>query len=540
LGDAEKALSERVWSLRLRDYGPFEGGVMRDQTPVLIGAGQFTYRGEAGVSPSPLTMIKIAAERAAFDAGLGVAHLAGLDALAVAGFAMDADGNQSRFAVPRLRNPPASLARRLGAAPRYASYSHMGGNTPQQLVNALCEKIARGESEFALAVGAEFLGSLTKRLKAGAGFDDFETEDELGDPDRFGDPRPGVSPQEALHGLSAPINTYPLFENALRARDKRGLADHQKRLGALMAPFTRVAAQNPHAWFPIERTAQELITVTDRNRMVGYPYPKYLNAIMEVDQSAGVLIASVKKARELGVPEDRWVFLHGCADACDLWNVLDRQNYYSSPAMRLTGARALEMAGVAMGQIELIDLYSCFPAAVEIGAEELGLALDDPRGLTVTGGLPYAGGPGNNYVMHSIATMMDRLRERRGAFGLVTGNGWYLTKQSTGVYSTRPSEGEWAREDPAVIQRQIDALPHPPVIERPEGRAQIETYTVVHGRDGYRLGIVIGRDAAGHRFVAETPKDEATLRDLESVESVGRPGRVGPSPDSPRNRFTPD
>src|SRR3984957_695171 len=239
---------------------------------------------------------------------------------------------------------------------------------------------------------------------------------------------------------------------------------------------------------------------------------------MEVDQSAGVLIASVKKARELGVPQDKWVFLHGCADAADLWNVLDRQNYHSSPAMRMTGRRALDMAGISIGQIDLIDLYSCFPVAVEIGAEELGLSLDDPRGLTVTGGLPYAGGPGNNYVMHSIAVMMKRLRERRGAFGLVTGNGWYLTKQSTGVYSTKPFEGVWVREDPWVIQRQIDALAHPPVIERPEGRAVIETYTVVHGRDGYRLGIVIGRDAAGHRFVAETPKDEATLRGLESVE----------------------
>jgi len=513
---------------------------MRDNTPVLIGAGQFTYRGEADVSPSPLTMIKIAADRAAADAGLGVETLAGLDGLAVAAFAIDAAGNQGRFPVPRLRNPPASLARRLGASPRHASYSHMGGNTPQQLVNALCEKIARGENDFVLAVGAEFLGSLTKRLKTGAGFDDYETEDELGDPERFGDPRPGVSPQEALHGLSAPINTYPLFENALRARDGRSLADHQARIGALMAPFTRVAAQNPDAWFRIERTAEELVTVTDRNRMIGYPYPKYLNAIMEVDQSAGVLIASVKKARELGVPEDKWVFLHGCADAADLWNVLDRQNYHSSPAMRLTGRRALDMAGISIGQVDLIDLYSCFPVAVEIGAEELGLSLDDPRGLTVTGGLPYAGGPGNNYVMHSIAVMMRRLRERRGAFGLVTGNGWYLTKQSTGVYSTKPFEGVWVREDPWVIQRQIDALPHPPAIERPEGRAVIETYTVVHGREGYRLGIVIGRDAAGHRFVAETPKDEATLRGLESVESVGRAGSVGPSPDSARNRFVPD
>jgi acetyl-CoA C-acetyltransferase len=397
---------------------------MLDTTPVLIGAGQFVHRGDAAASPSPLTMIKIAAERAAEDAGLAAGALAGLDALAVVAFAVDAEGNQGRFPFPRLVNPPASLARRLGAKPAWAPYTHMGGNTPQQLVNAICERIARGESEFALAVGAEFLGSLTKRLKTGAGFDGYETEEELGEPtERFGEGRSGVSRQEQLHGLAAPINTYPLFENALRAHLGRSLAEHAARMGEAMAPFTRVAAQNPYAWFPVERSAEELVTVTDQNRMIGYPYPKYLNAIMEVDKSAGVIITSVAKARELGVPQAKWVFLHGCADAHDLWHVLDRQDYHSSPAMRLTGQRALEMAGVSLDHIDCFDLYSCFPSAVEIGAAELGLGLDDPRGLTVTGGLPYAGGPGNNYVMHSIATMMGRLRAEPGSWGLCTGNG---------------------------------------------------------------------------------------------------------------------
>jgi acetyl-CoA C-acetyltransferase len=308
----------------------------------------------------------------------------------------------------------------------------------------------------------------------------------------------------------------------------------------LFAPFTKVAAANPEAWFPVERSAEELITVTDRNRMVGFPYPKYLNAIMDVDQSAGVLITSVGKARALGVPQDRLVYLHGCADAADLWYPLERQNYYSSPAIRLTGRQALDMAGAELADIDFIDLYSCFPVAVEVAATELGLSLDDPRGFTVTGGLPYAGGPGNNYAMHSIAVMLRKLREKRGAKGLVTANGWFLTKQAVGVYSTDPVEGAWRRQDPHVIQAEIDALPHPPIVEHPQGAATIETYTVVHRREGYGRGIVIGRDQAGHRFVANTPEDEATLRGLEAVESVGRTGRVGPTEDGERNLFTPD
>ncbi|MFL5296013.1 MAG: acetyl-CoA acetyltransferase [Phenylobacterium sp.] len=514
---------------------------MDGTTPVLIGAGQFTYRGDPGASPSPNALLKIAAERAAADAGIGPAGLAAIDALAVAGFTIDAPGS-TRTAIPHSANPPASLAKAVGAAPTWAVYSHMGGNTPQQLVNVLAERISRGETELALAVGAEFLGSAMKRLTKGLGFEDWATDaaEDLPEPERIGDPRSGVTPYEARHGIGRPINCYPLFENALRARDRRSVGDHQARLGRLFAPFTQVAAKNPEAWFPVVRTPEELVTVNEKNRMVGFPYPKLLNAIMEVDQSAGVIIASVAKARELGVPEEKWVYLHGCADAADLWFPLDRQNYHSSPAMRLTGKLALDMAGVGLERIDFIDLYSCFPVAVEIGAEELGLALDDPRGLTVTGGLPYAGGPGNNYAMHSIATMLGKLRAKPGGWGLVTANGWYLTKQSTGVYSTAPPAKPFERQDPKVLQAEIDALPHPVVTETPQGPARIETYTVVHRREGPFMGIVIGRDEADRRFAAVTPNDPETLAGLERGEQVGRAGRVGPGPDGQTNLFVPD
>ncbi|PIB91959.1 acetyl-CoA acetyltransferase [Caulobacter sp. FWC2] len=515
------------------------GAEMRDDTPVLIGAGQFTYRGEAATSPSPLQLLKVAAEQAVLDAGLKGSVLADLDALAVVAFSIDAPGGLSKLPLPRLADPPASLARALSASPAWSVYTETGGNSPQQAVNVVCERIAGGESDFALITGAEFLGSLMKRMKGGLGFDGWG-DDMTSTPQRIGDPRPGVTRQEAAHGLGYPVNTYPLFENALRARDGRSLAEHQKQLGEFFAPFTKVAAANPYAWFAVERTAEELVTVTDRNRMVGYPYPKYLNAIMEVDQSAAVLIASVRKARELGVPEDKWVFLHGCADASDLWYPLERQDYHSSPAMRLTGERALEMAGIGVEDLDVIDLYSCFPSAVRIGAEEIGLALDDPRGLTITGGLPYFGGPGNNYALHAIAEMVGKLRARPGAYGLSTANGWFLTKQSVGIYSTKPVEGKWQREPPSVLQGEIDALPHPEIVERPEGRATIETYTVVHGREGVRMGIVIGRDEQGRRFVAQTPDDPDVLRDLESREGVGRTGAVGPHPDGVRNLFIPD
>lgn len=514
---------------------------MNDATPVLIGAGQFTFRGEAAEAPGPLGLLTTAVRAAAADAGLAAGAMRALDALAVVGLTVDAPGALAALPVPRLANPPASLARALGAAPSWAVYSHMGGNSSQHAINTLAERIAAGENALGLVVGAETLGSLMKRLSAGLGFEGWDDPAGEGDPapQRIGDPRPGASPQEEAHGLGLPVNAYPLFENALRARDHRSLEDHQRRIGALFARFTEVAANNPHAWFPKARSAEELITVTPANRMVSFPYPKYLNAIMQVDQSAAVLIASVAKARELGIPREKWVFLHGFADAHDLWNILDRQDYHSSPAMRLTGERALEMAGVSAADLAMIDLYSCFPSAVEIGAESLGLALDDPRGFTLTGGLPYFGGPGNNYSLHAVATLVERLRAAPGAFGLSSGNGWFLTKQSVGIYSTAEPKAPFARQDPAVIQRKIDALPHPEVVAAPQGPAAIETYTVVHSRDGYRMGIVIGRDGQGRRFVAHTPRDPELLAAMERTEQIGRRGEASAAADGAHNLFVP-
>jgi acetyl-CoA C-acetyltransferase len=508
-------------------------------TPVLIGADQFTWRGGAEGAPTPLDLMRRVARGAVADAGLSPARLGELDGLGVVGLSLDAPGALADLPVPRLVNPPASLARSLGATPRWARYTHMGGNSPQHLINVVCERIARGEESLTLVVGAEVLGSVMRRLAAGLPFDGYGDED-TEPPLRIGDGRPGVTPQEEAHGLGMPVNIYPMFENALRARDGRSIEDHQKRLGRLFSPFTEVAAANPHAWFRTARSADDLIGVTAANRMVSFPYPKYLNAIMQVDQSAAVLIASFAKARALGVSEDRLVFLHGCADAADLWFPLDRQDYHSSPAMRLTGQRALDMAGISVADLTHIDLYSCFPSAVQIGAESLGVDLDDPRGLTVTGGLPYFGGPGNNYALHAIATLVHRLRGRPRDWGLSTANGWFLTKQSTGVYSAKPPAAPFEREDPAVIQSRIDALDHPPVIELPEGPATIETYTVVHARQGYRMGILIGRDQEGRRFVANTPRDEATLAAMEASEQIGRRGRVRRAEDGRRNLFVPE
>jgi acetyl-CoA C-acetyltransferase len=257
--------------------------------------------------------------------------------------------------------------------------------------------------------------------------------------------------------------------------------------------------------------------------------------VIEVDMAAAVLMTSVAKAQALGIPEKKWIYLHGCADANDIWNATERVDFHSSPAIRAVGQRAFDMAGIGAKDLWFIDLYSCFPSAVEIGCQELGIAESDPRGLTITGGLSYFGGPGNNYTMHSIVKMMEKLRHNRGAYGLCTANGWYVTKHSAGIYSAKPFEGKWQREDPKIAQGEIDAAARSEVIAKPGGKASVETYTVVTDRKGKRFSIVVGRDEHDRRFLAHTPDDDATLDRMMREEMLGRAGEV--SSDGPTNLF---
>jgi acetyl-CoA C-acetyltransferase len=158
--------------------------------------------------------------------------------------------------------------------------------------------------------------------------------------------------------------------------------------------------------------------------------------------------------------------------------------------------------------------------------DELGIVPGDPRPLTVTGGLAYAGGPGSNYVMHSIATMMDRVRSEPGSKGLCTGLGWYVTKHAIGIYSADPVEGGWNREDPAAYQAEIDARPRPELAVQANGNAEVETYTVLYEREGAKQGIVIGRLEDGRRFLSVTSNDAAVLEDMTRGECISRTGKV--------------
>lgn len=494
------------------------------RTPVVVGVGQASERvDDPGYRRlSAVDLAAEAAREALADAGAdGLA--AAIDTVAgVRQFEISIPGATAPLG--RSNNYPRSVAGRIGAAPRRAVLEVVGGQAPQHLVTELAGTIAAGGSEVALVFGSEAI-STARHLAGTADAPDF-TEHVEGDLEDRGPGLEGlVSEHLAAHGLTEPVSQYALFDNARRARLGLSRAEYARQMGELFAPFTTVAAANPHAAAPVERDARELSTPTERNRVVADPYPRFLVARDQVNQGAAVLLMSVAAARRLGVPEEKWVFLHGHADLRER-DLLDRADLSRSPAAVLAARHALEVAGISLADVATFDLYSCFPIAVFNICDGLGLAPDDPRGLTLTGGLPFFGGAGNNYSMHAIAETVVRMRAEPGAHGFVGANGGSLSKYSVGVYSTTPAE--WRPDRSAELQAEVDAWPAPEQARAADGWATIETCTVKHARDGRRTGIVVGRlERDDRRFLAVARDDDEELLDLLSAgEPLGARVRV--------------
>jgi acetyl-CoA C-acetyltransferase len=492
----------------------------QDNHPIIVGVGQHTIRDGVEGAMEPVDMMALVARKAEQDA-----ETKGLLARA------DSVRAVSVFSW-RYADAPGLLSERIRASPREKLYTTLGGNSPQWLVNETAAAIARGDVGVALVAGAEAVNTVRRARQRGVELPWTPHGNASG---MIGDKRMGGREIEQQHGASSPIQVYPLFENALRAHKGWSLDEHRRRLSELCGEMSRVAAGNEYAWFRDGKSGEQITTPTAENRYVGFPYTKYMNAIMDVDQSAAVIMTSAGEARRLGIPESKWVYLLGCADATDIWYWSDRANFYSSPAIEHCGERALEAAGFAIDEINYFDLYSCFPIAVEIGRDMLDVPVGDPRPLTMTGGLPYFGGPGNNYTMHGIASMAEQLRKEPEAVGMVTALGWYITKHAAGIYSARPKDGDWYRPDMSADQEEIDAMSRPVLAEQANGTATIETYTVMHDREGKPdYAIVIGLIEDGRRFISNAAGD---LEAMTKREMVGVSGRVRHDEASGKNVF---
>lgn len=412
-------------------------------------------------------------------------------------------------------NPPRSIAKRVGANPETAILEVTGGQANQKMVGEIGERIAHCEYDVAAIVGAEAISTVLTLLKQGEK-PDWSEEVEGPMDDRGYGPERIFEKVWASHGSKGVIGGYACVDNARRAQLGRSLDEYRASIGELFAPFTKVAAANPHAAAPVERTAEELATVTERNRIVAEPYARMTIARDQVNQGAAIILSSVGKARQLGIPESRWVYIHASTTADEL-KVLRRPDLARSPAAIASIERALDHANKAMADIAYMDLYSCFAAPVFNIIDHFGISPDDPRGLTLTGGLPFFGGAGNNYSAHAIAEAVQRVRKDRGSYALVGANGGVLSKYATGIYSTDPANwNDRVRYDRMSIPQTPE-----PMTDRPEGIVTVESYTWAEEKENV-ISSVIVRDSAGRRALIRADVDHAATVDLfKSGEPFG-------------------
>jgi acetyl-CoA C-acetyltransferase len=480
---------------------------MDDRTPVIIGVGEASERIDAPdyKALSPADLAGLACQAALADAKAKQPLAASVEVMAAIR-QFEVSGPRAVAPFGKADNFPRAVAKRIGANPKRAILEPVGGQGPQHLVNEFAQAIGRGEMGLALIFGSEAISTVRHLQGKGETRDWNETIG--GELEERGFGFEGLmSAEMAQHGAVTPIQLYAMFENARRGKRGKDRASYGLEMGELFAPFTQVAAGNPHAMSREKFSAEELATVTAKNRLVADPFPRRMVARDQANQGAAVLMCSVALARALGVPEERWVYLHGGADAKER-APLERQDMAAYPAAGLASRRALDVAGIKASDVATFDLYSCFPVAVFDVRDELGVPANDARPLTMTGGLPFFGGAGNNYSMHGIASMVQWLRAHPGTYGFVGANGGFLSKYSAGIYSTKPSQ--WKGFESKDLQDAINAWPAPAMAKDDATSGTVETYTIDYSGKTPR-GIVVARDASAARFVAATDAEDDTF-----------------------------
>jgi acetyl-CoA C-acetyltransferase len=473
--------------------------------PVIIGTGQINDRECAHDS---LALMVAALEKADADAGDG--WIAALDSLAVV--------NQISF--PRLGNCAEALAPHFGIAPTHIEQTPWPtGESPVQLLNEAANRIGAGEIEVAAIVGAEALRTAAQRAKAATG----EKKDALRDVANS-----GAQSLMARHGLVAPTDLYPLYENATRAAWGQSFAEAQAETGGLWAGMSAVAAANENAWLRKALSPEEIAASNDNNRPIAYPYLKRMVANSSVNQGAGFIVTSLARARAAGVAEDRIIYVGQGAAAHETHSILKRDRYDRSAGMIMTLQKTLERNGLTSTDLDHVELYSCFPCIPKMARRVIDWPVDKP--ITAFGGLTFGGGPIGNYMSHAIGSMVDTLRKERGT-ALLFANGGYATHNHAIIISADPIAGA---QFPSPFDYNADAAALrdavPPVVEVYEGPATIETYTIFYRRDGsIRFGTVIGRTPDGARLLARVEADDtSSLERLlnADAEAVGATGMV--------------
>ena len=495
--------------------------VSPENIPVIVGVGEFIDRPSAPENAlEPVALMAEAIQQANKDAGGDMLNrCASIEVVGLMSW--------------RYQNPVGLLCDKLGVSPARQINASFGGETPIRLIHEAALRVVEGDQGSSIIVGGEAMNSLNKAMKSGTNLNWTPLASKEDTVKVSGDRIERSAIAKSL-GVNDPATMYPLYEMALQAAEGKTPAQGTEESARLWAQYAEVAANNPYAWIKSAPSAEEIATVSPGNRMINWPYPKYMVANPAVNQSAAIIVTSLASARAAGVAEHNIVYLWGGGNAAEPDNFLFRDQYVTSPAMNATLDRAVEIAGGDAKRFSKVELYSCFPVVPKMALRQLQL---DPREHcpTVAGGLTFFGGPLNNYMAHATCAMVRALRAAPGELGLLYSNGGFISKHHTMVISTQAPENGIA---PGFsVQDEADRRRHtvPPLNESLSGPVTVETFTVMYERDGSpKQGVIVARNNKGERGMACVPAtDNGTLAMLTSTEKsvIGMQGTITPDAD---------
>lgn len=471
-------------------------------TPVLVGVGVATRReDDPARALEPIDLMVEAVLAAGVDCG-----------------SQSLLGEVGSIAVPcgrwRYRNPAGEIARAVGAKGATTIVSSVGV-LQQTLIADACQAIAEGTVESALVTGADAGYRLLRAKLAGGRAQERDQDDE---PDVRLEPKAELRhPAEVRVGLKMPVGLYAILESARRAASGCAVDEHRDRLAARYARFAQIAAANPDGW---TRTALDAATIRDdgpRNPMQAFPYTRAHCSTWNVDQAAALLFCSVARAEALGIDRSQWVFPVASAESNHMVALSARADLSRSPGADAAARAVLDAGEIEAADVDLIDLYSCFPIAVDTFADALNLPPD--RDLTFTGSMAFAGGPYNNYVLQTTARAAQLLREGAGRTALISCVSGILTKQAFALWSTEPPPGGFVRRD--VTAEAAAAATEVPVVENYTGGGRIAGCTVLHERGEAPRAVALIDTDDGARALAVSEAEE-TITGMQREEWVGR------------------
>jgi acetyl-CoA C-acetyltransferase len=459
------------------------------RTPLLVGVAAATQREEdPEAAQEPLALMGAALERAAEDAG-SRALLARADSIrAPRGFWDYSD-------------PCRLLAERFGAARARTELAEIGV-LQTTLLGRAAQDIARGRADVVLLAGGEasYRSARARALGKPAPL----TQQRGAEPDSVLRPAGEILSRAELEaGLALPVTQYAVIENALRAEREMSLAEHRRAVAELWADLSRIAARNPDAWRREALAPQAIGEPGPGNAMLAFPYTKRLVSQWHVDQAAGLVLCSLETARALALPAARRVFPLAVFDSDHMLPLSQRRELQRSPGFALAGERALAHAGLGIEELAHLELYSCFPAAVRVQQRELGVP--PGRAPSVTGGMTFAGGPLNNFVLQAWVRMAQVLRADPGSTGLVSAVSGLLTKQGVSLLSSEP-RAPFCFGD--VTAETASRTPRVALDARAAGEARVASYTVLYEGEKPARAILFCDFAGGRRrlVVAEDPE----------------------------------